>query len=222
VNPKARPSRASSSTIEPASLSAADALAGPYVLDTLSGARLDLDDPKPDNIHLADLAGALSKVCRFGAQASRFYSVAQHALLVARFVEHDLDRPDLAPWALHHDSAEAYTCDLPRPLKLKLREDGDPSAYDRVSDALDAAIAQRFGLQVPVKGSPEKGVIDRADDMAILVEADALLHNGTSGIRPKTHFSKAERQSLAELDPPLAPDEAEHAFRAEHTRIVGV
>src|SRR4051812_33607207 len=93
-----------------------------HAMDTLSGVSLDLDDPRPEDIVLADVAGGLAKVCRFGGQATRFYSVAQHALLVARFVTENLGRPDLVPWALHHDSAEAYTCDLPRPLKLKLRE----------------------------------------------------------------------------------------------------
>ena len=37
------------------------------ILDTASGRKLDLDDPQPDQICLEDLASALSKVCRFGA-----------------------------------------------------------------------------------------------------------------------------------------------------------
>jgi uncharacterized protein len=76
------------------------------ILDTVSGRKLDLDDPKPDQICLEDIASALSKVCRFGAQPKRFYSVAQHAVHVSRMVE-DGGRPDLALAALHHDSHEA-------------------------------------------------------------------------------------------------------------------
>ena len=63
----------------------------PYIIDTASGEKVDLDDPQPENIRIEDVAGGLSKVCRFGAQAREYYSVAQHALLV-----HDVSssRPD--------------------------------------------------------------------------------------------------------------------------------
>jgi uncharacterized protein len=57
-----------------------------YVIDTASGERLDLDDPRPENIRIEDVAGGLSKVCRFGAQALEYYSVARHALLVQQLV----------------------------------------------------------------------------------------------------------------------------------------
>ena len=88
-------------------------------LDTASGVRLDLDDPRPDDITLSDVAAALSKTCRFGAQARSFYSVAQHAVLVADLVE-DAGHPELALAALHHDSHEAYACDLATPLKHRI------------------------------------------------------------------------------------------------------
>ena len=41
-----------------------------HILDTASGKKLDLDDPQPRNIHLDDIAGALSRVCRFGRSPS--------------------------------------------------------------------------------------------------------------------------------------------------------
>jgi len=53
-----------------------------YIIDTSSGMRLDLDDLRPENIRIEDVAGGLSKICRFGAQAREYCSVAQHALLV--------------------------------------------------------------------------------------------------------------------------------------------
>lgn len=190
------------------------------MLDTLSGLRLDLDDPRSDQVNVLDIAGGLAKVCRFGAQATGFYSVAQHALLVCQLVEEELGRPDLAVWALHHDSAEAYVCDLPRPLKLKLREDEESSAYDRLSDDLDRAIAERFGLCPPAKGSDDKTVIDTADDLAILIEATVLLPNGTAGIETKTEVSCQRRASLHRLGELLSPAEAEKAFLAAHARLL--
>jgi hypothetical protein len=42
-----------------------------YIIDTASGIRLDLDDPRSEDIRIEDVAGGLSKVCRFGAPAPR-------------------------------------------------------------------------------------------------------------------------------------------------------
>src|SRR5215211_9476558 len=95
--------------------------AKPYAIDTASGVRLDLDNLRPEDIRIGDVAGGLSKVCRFGAQARKYYSVAQHALLVRRLVV-EAGHPELALVALHHDSHEAYLCDIPSPLKWKIRK----------------------------------------------------------------------------------------------------
>ena len=90
-----------------------------YIIDTASGIRLDLDDPRSEDIRIEDVAGGLSKVCRFGAQPLEYYSVAQHASLVRQLVV-EAGYPELALAALHHDSHEAYLCDIPSPLKSKI------------------------------------------------------------------------------------------------------
>ena len=50
----------------------------------LSGRRLDLLDPSPLDIELADIAHGLARVARWNGQTvgSHAYSVAQHTLLV--------------------------------------------------------------------------------------------------------------------------------------------
>lgn len=68
-----------------------------FVLDTFSGRKLNLSDPEPDQIAVEDIASALSKICRFGAQARHFYSVAQHAMLVSDLVIRGDDRSLLCP-----------------------------------------------------------------------------------------------------------------------------
>ncbi len=190
-----------------------------HVLDTCSGKRLDLDAPEASQVALGDIAAALSKVCRFGAQAKRFHSVAQHAVLVMTFTAEMLERPDLGLWALHHDSHEAYTCDIPRPLKLKLRDSGN-AVYDEICDALDVAIAEALGAQRPSKGSPDAEVIDRADDMALIVEARSLLVNADRGVHPKSPFIPADREALPVLGESLVSEDAEAAFRFAHVRAV--
>jgi hypothetical protein len=42
---------------------------GDATLDTASGKRISLREPDPEAIDLDDVAGALSRVCRFAAQA---------------------------------------------------------------------------------------------------------------------------------------------------------
>ena len=39
-------------------------------------------DPIPEEVHLEDIAHALSMQCRWGGHVRQFYSVAQHCLLV--------------------------------------------------------------------------------------------------------------------------------------------
>jgi hypothetical protein len=141
---------------------------GRYVIDTASGVRLDLDDPRAEDVRIEDVAGSLSKVCRFAAQAREYYSVAQHALLVRRLVV-EAGYPELALVALHHDSHEAYLCDIPKPLKEKIR--ADTPVYEWVCDGLDLAIAEAFGFRRPEPDSPTRTIIKNADRRALVTEA---------------------------------------------------
>jgi 5'-deoxynucleotidase YfbR-like HD superfamily hydrolase len=115
---------------------------GPHTIDTASGRRIDLDSPDPSQIALEDIAGGLSRVCRFGGQATRFHSVAEHAALVSRLVV-DGGYPELGLAALHHDSHEAYVCDIPKPLKEKMRRE-EQTVYEQVCGALDNAISPPY------------------------------------------------------------------------------
>lgn len=135
--------------------------------------------PDPADIDIADIARALSRICRYGAQTSRFYSVAEHSCLVADFVPAGLR---LA--ALLHDAAEAYLGDIPRPIK----KHSDMAGWRIAEERVEAAIAQRFGL--PATMDP---VIKDIDDRIILDEWNALmpatdLDIGVSGARLEVQF----------------------------------
>jgi uncharacterized protein len=191
---------------------------GRYVMDTASGVRLDLDDPRPKDIRIEDVAGGLSRVCRMGAQAREFYSVAQHALLVCRLVE-ESGRADLALVALHHDSHEAYLCDVPKPLKRKISAATD--AYDATCDALDAAIAGAFGFSWPEASSADRAEIKLADRKALSMEATRLLPDGGEALRRDHGFAGREFEGLPALDAPLSPAEAEESFLKRHEELAG-
>ncbi|MGH2973560.1 MAG: MarR family transcriptional regulator [Solirubrobacterales bacterium] len=145
-------------------------------INTFTGQVLDFAKPDSKAIKLEDVARGLSMAPRFGGQAERFYSVAEHAVSVALTVEQlVLVPPVVVLAALHHDSHEAYACDLPRPLKRVL---GD--SYYAVTDDLQRAIEEALGVTAFPDDSREARLIDEADQATFFVEAETLL----TGERP--------------------------------------
>lgn len=90
---------------------------GPHEIETVDGLYLDLQRPDPAKISLLAIAHALSQTCRYGGSCIGYYSVAEHALMVASKLRR-LGAPlDLQLAGLHHDDAEAFLGDIQRPMK---------------------------------------------------------------------------------------------------------
>ncbi len=86
----------------------------------LSGRRLDLLDPSPLDVEIADIAHGLARVARWNGQThgEHAFSVAQHSLLVEAIVDGiapGLDRR-LRLAALIHDAPEYVIGDLISPF----------------------------------------------------------------------------------------------------------
>lgn len=90
---------------------------------------------------IQDVAAALSKICRFGGHCSRFYSVAEHSILLHDHVLAQTGSRESAKVALLHDAAEAYLYDIPRPIKARLPD------YRALEAEIESAVAARFGLE---------------------------------------------------------------------------
>lgn len=137
----------------------------------LSGRRLDLLDPSPLDIEIADIAHGLARVARWNGQTAgpHVFSVAQHSLLVEGIGRH-LD-PACTPAAslefLLHDAPEYVVGDIISPLKAAI---GD--AYKGVEKRLLTAIRQRFGLPAPSLALTRR--VKKADRIAAHVEAVQL------------------------------------------------
>lgn len=96
-------------------------------------------DPRADEIEIEDIAHSLSMQCRYAGHCIRFYSVAEHSVLLARFFL-DCGQPETAMWALLHDASEAYLVDVPRPVKPFL------PGYKEAEAKVMEAVCERFGL----------------------------------------------------------------------------
>src|SRR5438105_13605677 len=113
----------------------------------LSGRRLDLLDPSPLDIEIADIAHGLARVARWNGQTSgaHIFSVAQHTLLVECVLREQVPRVDLRfrLAALLHDAPEYVIGDMISPVKAVIGGD-----YKVVERRLMSAIRIRFGRPV--------------------------------------------------------------------------
>lgn len=136
----------------------ADARVGDW-MQTISGRKYWPLDPRPSEVHIEDIAWALSHMCRFTGHVKRFYSVAEHSVLVSLVVP-----PRHALQALLHDATEAYLVDVARPVKKGL------SNYAEIELRNWVAVAERFSISAEMDPS-----VKYADDAVLMAEKAVLL-----------------------------------------------
>jgi uncharacterized protein len=129
-------------------------------MTTHNGSRFDIFDPIPEAIDIKDIAHALSLLCRFGGHVKKFYSVAQHSVLVSWITPNEY-----ALEALLHDATEAYCGDMIRPIKVFMPE------FCNLEDKLEKAINKRFRLKSNKKC---KKIIKTNDNIICATEARDL------------------------------------------------
>jgi hypothetical protein len=138
----------------------------------LSGRRLDLLDPSPADVEIADIAHGLARVARWNGQTKgeHAFSVAQHVVFVEAITQH-LETGWSAEWrlaALLHDAPEYVIGDLISPFKTAIGLD-----YKAFEMKLLAAIHERFGLPAVLPNEVTR-TIKEADRIAAYIEATAL------------------------------------------------
>ena len=157
----------------------------------LSGRRLDLIDPSPLDVEIADIAHGLARVARWNGQTSgaHIFSVAQHTLLVEAVMRAQNPRIDvrLRLAVLLHDAPEYVIGDMISPFKAVLGGD-----YKAVEKRLLAAIHIRFGLPAVLNDDITRQ-IKHADRGAAYLEATRL-----------AGFAEAEAKRLFGRDPGLS------------------
>lgn len=152
-----------------------------------SGNNFDFVNLEENTFSIEDIAHGLSNVCRFGGQCDRFYSVAQHSVLVSTLVPRDL-----ALAALLHDAAEAFMGDITSPLKSLLPD------YRALERSVETMILSRFGIKGPL--DPK---IKHADMIALATEERDLMPNHTDqweilrGVHPLPYRIKPQSPAKA-------------------------
>lgn len=105
---------------------------------TVSGRRVNPLTLSPDEVSIADIAQGLAAKNRFNGQTRPLLTVAQHSVMVAQRCTSKLQ-------GLMHDASEAYTWDLPRPVKKMLRLAGI-TIFDEIEQHVHLVICERFGI----------------------------------------------------------------------------
>lgn len=135
-------------------------------MQTATGRKFWPMDPRADEVFIEDIAHSLSLQCRYAGHCLRFYSVAEHSVLIARHLRGQYDE-QTALWGLLHDASEAYLVDVPRPVKPYL------TGYKVAEAAVMAAVCDRFGLAHEMPAAvhdADKRII--ADELVNMVPMD--------------------------------------------------
>lgn len=171
-------------------------------IETYTGRHFYFLNPELNQIAIEDIAHSLAFTCRYTGHSNRFYSVAEHSVLVSYLASNPLA-------GLLHDASEAYITDIASPIKPYL------SNYKNLEDMLMGKIATRFGFDYPLDED-----IKDCDNTQLKTEAKHLLR---SGGHPWAHLYPTKRPHG--ITPNCwSPEEAEKKFleRFEEVRIDNV
>lgn len=157
-------------------------------------------DPRPEEVHIEDIAHHLGNICRYTGGTSRFYSVAEHSVYVSQAVP-----PEHALWGLLHDASEAYLTDIARPVKKYLTD------YAPIEHRIMEVIAKKFDLPWPEP--PEVKEIDNR----ILMDEKAALKPG----HPPRPWDNIKGGALGIAIQGVEPWYATMMFKKRFTELTG-
>lgn len=147
-------------------------------INTVSGKKFNLLEPKPEMVEIIDIAKGLSFKPHFGGMTPHFFSIAMHSILVKDLMLSDgilSERLLLA--ALLHDASEAYTGDMIKPLKVHL------PVFCEIEDRIQSVIFEKFNLDLALMKK-----VKHYDMKAQEIEFDEFYKGGCNGLKYMNPF----------------------------------
>jgi hypothetical protein len=175
-------------------------------LQTTPGKSFSYLRPKVEEVDLFDVAQTVSRLPRFlGRTQGASYFVGQHLVLTALLLWQRFRIPAVALHGLSHDLHEAYTGDLPTPLKWALG-----SGVDRrvkvLQAKIDVVLFDALGLGVTIVPDSRK-LVAAADADMLIWERDNFVGKPAKPwfLDGKTELLTHESFGLPEDSPLLNP-----------------
>jgi len=172
---------------------------------TNSGRAIDLGNLHPDDIDIDEIANALSNSCRYNGQTSRFYSVAEHSVLLCEYALDNGYSEGVQAVLLMHDASEAFCGDIVYHLKAKLPE------FIALENKILKVIFDRYGLD-----DHHNDLIKKLDRAICIDEMYQLM----GGIDPQLFIQNPNIRPLNVLCEGLTPDEAKAKFLYHAKRLL--
>jgi len=136
-------------------------------ITTYMGEDFTPHNPDANQIHIEDIAHALSLMCRANGHFVHFYSVAQHSINCAKEAKARGLSSRVQIACLLHDASEAYLSDITRPVKSHLLD------YKEIEKRLQDLIYAKF-LGSPLTDD-EASHVEQIDQDILVCEFNALM-----------------------------------------------
>ena len=113
-------------------------------INVYSGIEFDFQNPTTGMIDINDIARGLAYKPHFGGHSPKFFSIAQHSILVVNMLPYNWieNESDMVLAALLHDAAEAYIGDMIKPIKELL------PVFQEIENKIIKVIFKKFDLDI--------------------------------------------------------------------------
>lgn len=178
----------------------------PNTIQLFTGGYFNFVQPNPEDVKVEDIAGALSKTCRFGGHIKRFYSVAEHAINCSLSAMKNGATLEQGFAILHHDDTETYMGDMVKPLKNIMPE------FARIEKIVERVIGEKLGIDF----DKHHDIIKQFDIQMLFAEKRELFD------QQDEWFNEPEEIYVEMHTNGLSPDRAYNEFLYLHYQLEGL